>query len=138
MSMTTELAQREKFEAWAEEASALPWGYLKKRRNPSGSGYSVQVFTYMWTAWQAASAELVEALEARDKQIAEDVQIKARLCRESNSLFDRLRAAEKRIAELEARTLTVKLPDEVSWEQEQYREEVIEILRNAGVAVKGE
>lgn len=44
---------------------------------------------------------LVEALEARDKQIAKDVEIKARLCRESNSLFDRLRAAEKRIAELE-------------------------------------
>lgn len=44
---------------------------------------------------------LVEALEARDKQIANDVQIKARLCRESNSLHDRLREAEKRIAELE-------------------------------------
>lgn len=52
---------------------------------------------------------LVEALEARDKQIAKDVEIKARLCRESNSLFDRLRAAEKRIAELESRTVTVKL-----------------------------
>ncbi len=25
----TELAQREKFEAWAEECNALPWGYLK-------------------------------------------------------------------------------------------------------------
>ncbi|MBZ7765337.1 ead/Ea22-like family protein [Klebsiella michiganensis] len=53
---------------------------------------------------------LVEALEARDKQIANDVQIKARLCRESNSLHDRLREAEKRIAELESRTVTVKLP----------------------------
>lgn len=49
---------------------------------------------------------LVEALEARDKQIAQDVQIKARLCRESNSLHDRLREAEKRIAELESRTVT--------------------------------
>ncbi len=49
--------------------------------------------------------ELIAVLEARDKQIAEDVQIKARLCRESNSLHDRLRDAEKRIAELESRTV---------------------------------
>ena len=58
----TELAQREKFEGWAEEVGAQPWGYLKKQRNPSG-GYSVQIYTYMWSAWKAAGAELVEALE---------------------------------------------------------------------------
>lgn len=45
---------------------------------------------------------LLDELEAKDKQISLDVQIKARLCRESNSLHDRLRVAEKRIAELEA------------------------------------
>ncbi|EPV1453871.1 ead/Ea22-like family protein [Escherichia coli] len=45
---------------------------------------------------------LMDELEAKDKQISLDVQIKARLCRESNSLHDRLRVAEKRIAELEA------------------------------------
>lgn len=72
---------------------------------------------------------LESKLEAAEKQNALDVQIKARLCGESNSLHDRLREAEKRIAEqreyyegviadgskriaeLEARTLTVKLPD---------------------------
>ncbi len=120
MSMTTELAQRMKFEAWAEEASALPWGYLKKRRNPSGGGYSVQVFTYMWTAWQAASAELVEALEA----------------------------ALMRNAELEART--VKLPKPISVLHRRdfndahqaiyaYPEaEVNAALAEAGVAVEGE
>ncbi|HDX8334829.1 TPA: hypothetical protein ROU65_001626 [Raoultella ornithinolytica] len=32
MTDITELAQREKFEAWAEHACAAPWGYLKKRR----------------------------------------------------------------------------------------------------------
>lgn len=48
-----------------------------------------------------------EQLEAGGKQNATDVQIKARLCRESNSLHDRLREAEKRIAELEARTVGV-------------------------------
>lgn len=44
---------REDFENWAEEAGALPWGYLKRQRNPSG-GYSVQIYTYMWAAWQAS------------------------------------------------------------------------------------
>ncbi|WOJ00001.1 ead/Ea22-like family protein [Citrobacter koseri] len=48
-----------------------------------------------------AMLALLDELEARDKQVAKDIEIKARLCRESNSLFDRLRAAEKRIAELE-------------------------------------
>ncbi|MBJ8867697.1 ead/Ea22-like family protein [Citrobacter koseri] len=43
---------------------------------------------------------VAEAYEEAKEQIAKDVEIKARLCTESNSLFDRLRAAEKRIAEL--------------------------------------
>lgn len=55
--------------------------------------------------------EMLISLEAKDKVIANDVQIKARLCRESNSLHDRLRDAEKRIAELESRTVTVRLPE---------------------------
>ncbi|HCC6167782.1 TPA: ead/Ea22-like family protein, partial [Citrobacter amalonaticus] len=41
----------------------------------------------------------VHAYEEAKEQIAKDVEIKARLCIESNSLFDRLRAAEKRIAD---------------------------------------
>ncbi|HFE7524686.1 TPA: ead/Ea22-like family protein [Salmonella enterica subsp. enterica serovar Newport] len=48
-----------------------------------------------------AAEALLDELEAAVKQNAQDVQIKARLCRESNSLHDRLRDAEKRIAELE-------------------------------------
>ena len=52
----------------------------------------------------------VHAYEEAKGQVAKDVEIKARLCCESNSLFDRLRAAEKCIAELESRT--VKLPDD--------------------------
>jgi hypothetical protein len=49
----------------------------------------------------------VHAYEEGKEQIAKDVEIKARLCRESNSLHDRLREAEKRIAELEAREVTL-------------------------------
>lgn len=44
---------------------------------------------------------LVEALEKAQQQTKSDFEIKARLCKESNSLHDRLREAEKRIAELE-------------------------------------
>ncbi|WP_410793063.1 hypothetical protein [Klebsiella aerogenes] len=51
---------------------------------------------------------LVEVLEKAQQQNISDFEIKARLCKESNSLHDRLREAEKRIAELESRT--VKLP----------------------------
>ncbi|MBI0676960.1 ead/Ea22-like family protein [Citrobacter koseri] len=50
---------------------------------------------------------LLDELEASAKQNALDIQIKARLCRESNSLHDRLREAEKRIAELEAREVNL-------------------------------
>ncbi|WP_225903487.1 hypothetical protein [Enterobacter oligotrophicus] len=49
--------------------------------------------------WQLE--RLVEAMESAEQQNAANFQIKARLCRESNSLHDRLREAEKRIAELE-------------------------------------
>ncbi|EBT2373296.1 ead/Ea22-like family protein [Salmonella enterica] len=46
---------------------------------------------------------VAEAYEEAKEQIAKDVEIKARLCRESNSLHDRLRAAERSIAELESK-----------------------------------
>ncbi|WP_065906150.1 hypothetical protein [Raoultella ornithinolytica] len=84
MTDITELAQREKFEAWAEECNALPWGYLKKRRIYTGF-YSEHTYTSLWAAWKSASAELVEALEK----------------------------AQQRNAELESRTVTVKLPPEL-------------------------
>lgn len=55
---------------------------------------------------------VAEAYEEAKEQIAKDVEIKARLCRESNSLHDRLRAAERSIAELEAKLETAdKLQD---------------------------
>lgn len=65
MSMTTELAQREKFEAWAEECCGLPWGYLEKRRTYSGN-YSRQTYTSLWAAWKAACEVMAEALEAAE------------------------------------------------------------------------
>ena len=93
MTDITELAQREKFEAWAEEVGALPWGILKKHRNQDGS-YPGPHYTYMWKAWQAASAELVEALELKEEQRANWFQM-------AQKLGEDLDAAEKRNAELE-------------------------------------
>ncbi|EAX4764243.1 ead/Ea22-like family protein [Salmonella enterica] len=64
---------------------------------------------------------VAEAYEEAKEQIAKDVEIKTRLCLESNSLHDRLRAAERSIAELEARTVT--LPDrksEIFWPGDAY------------------
>ncbi|MGQ9229911.1 hypothetical protein [Klebsiella pneumoniae] len=79
MTDITELAQREKFEAWAEEVGTLPWGILKKHRNQDGS-YPGPHYTYMWKAWQAASAELVEELEKAQETIAfQQGEIKALL-----------------------------------------------------------
>lgn len=60
---------------------------------------------------------VAEAYEEAKEQIAKDVEIKARLCRESNSLFDRLRLAEKRIAELEAQNTVASLPGGFSIEE---------------------
>lgn len=61
----TELAQREKFEAWAEERCALPWGYLKNRR--TNTGYFSKLITPAYGPHgKQAGAELVEALRRRN------------------------------------------------------------------------
>ncbi|HBS5460039.1 TPA: hypothetical protein MAJ58_005209 [Klebsiella pneumoniae] len=99
----TELAQREKFEAWAEEVGALPWGILKKHRNQDGS-YPGPHYTYMWKAWQAASAELVEALEkAQAKADVYDMLRDEYGLREKGvGLADFVDWQAKRIAELDS------------------------------------
>ncbi|MGY9523626.1 hypothetical protein ACTM6F_19855 [Citrobacter freundii] len=87
---------------------------------------------------------VAEAYEEAKEQIAKDVEIKARLCLESNSLFDRLRAAEKRIAELEARE--VALPPTFWYEHDDLSSDipvldkrlVKKALSAAGIGVKGE
>lgn len=143
MTNHTEMEQREKFEAWAEEVGAQPWGYLKKQRNPSG-GYSVQIYTYMWAAWKAAGSELVEALEKAQQRIAEldndcwtyENTVKNLLeragsaevaCEMAAQILDRgerlalsrslelLRSVSCGKDALESRTVTVKLPTPLGW-----------------------
>lgn len=80
MTDTTELAQREKFEAW--------WERTQHNGNPprfgwecwrEGEGYKVDddesELDGMWEAWKAAGAELVEALEKAQQHIARQEQI---------------------------------------------------------------
>ena len=56
----------------------------------------------------------------------------------SNDAITALEAAEKRIAELESRTVTVKLPRAVSAGGQGYQEQVERILTDAGIKVEAE
>ncbi|HGO6780188.1 TPA: hypothetical protein ACK8T7_004374 [Klebsiella aerogenes] len=132
MTDITELAQREKFEAWAHSQKlSLAYG---------DCGYAFSSTEMAWRAWMASSAELVEALDLKEEQRANWFQM-------AQKLGDNLDAAEKRNAELvealekaqraqpcehsmfwdasgvkrcskcdraelESRTVTVKLPDD--------------------------
>lgn len=126
MTDITELAQREKFEAW--------WERTQHNGNPprfgwecwrDGEGYKVDddesELDGMWEAWKAAGAELVGALEKAQKSNA---FLKGQLSELANFNpdWDKLEAsyeswreiaaellvAKERIAELESRTVTVK------------------------------
>lgn len=140
----TELAQREKFEAWAEEVGALPWGILKKHRNQDGS-YSGPHYTYMWKAWQAASAELAEALEkAQTINAASEklVRCKGRYHSEQNyralaTLFG-VTTPDLPPVDGESRTITLKLPQAVSAGGQGYQEQVERILTAAGIKWEAE
>lgn len=91
MTDITELAQREKFEAW-----------FKSSFHPDKTGPYIKDQLYF--AWKAAGAELVEALEkAQTKAIEQG--------RTACELFDEVTALRQRIAELESRT--VKLSPEL-------------------------
>lgn len=76
MTDITELAQREKFEAWWERTQhngnppRFGWSHWR-----DGEGYKVDdddsELEGMWSAWKAAGAELVEALEKAQEEVEE-------------------------------------------------------------------
>ena len=97
----TELAQREqlkeKFEAWLSEktlyARYMHWC-------DSLNAYDYTGIQLAWEAYQAGGVELVEALEkaqAKNALVAGGIEASTKL--------------HERIAELESRTVTVKLPE---------------------------
>ncbi|HAU5006071.1 TPA: ead/Ea22-like family protein [Raoultella ornithinolytica] len=133
MTDITELAQREKFEAWARSQKlSIAYG---------DCGYVYSSTEMAWRAVKALSAELVEALEkAQTINAAAEklVRCKGRYHSEQNyralaALFGvttpdlpplehenvnyadaaemEIAALRQRIAKLESRTVTVKLPD---------------------------
>lgn len=91
MTDITELAQRKKFEAW-----------FKSSFHPDKTGPYIKDQLYF--AWKAAGAELVEALEKAQAQSSKWLEA----YHKAVSIGARY---EERIAELESRTVTVKLPD---------------------------
>ncbi|HIA2636074.1 TPA: ead/Ea22-like family protein [Escherichia coli] len=197
MTDITELAQREKFEAW-----------FKSSFHPDKTGPYIKDQLYF--AWKAAGAELVEALEyyksreervtslvrdnskswdelyrqveakgKRNVELVEALESEKRICAtwrktaEANSeklekaqqqmtesenrvrkqnrhiceLFDDNTALRQRIAELESRTVTVKLPDfrherfNSDWgehDAEAYQVALREALTAAGINVEVE
>ncbi|ENZ3214112.1 ead/Ea22-like family protein [Salmonella enterica] len=70
---------------------------------------SKQTFQHAFFRQSLMYDVVAEAYEEAKEQIAKDVEIKARLCRESNSLHDRLRAAERSIAELESKNSNLRI-----------------------------
>ena len=114
----TELAQREKFEAWARSQQlSIAYG---------DCGYVYSSTEMAWRAVKALSAELVEALEKAQRYIEELREWNAGLAQESFERQQRIVELQQgcendpriheiidlkeRIAELESRNVTVKLP----------------------------
>ncbi|HCL6646753.1 TPA: hypothetical protein R4079_001049 [Raoultella ornithinolytica] len=100
----TELAQREKFEAWFVNdvvGADVNFPAFKDGEYAEGEIYDEQLYFMlqaMWMAWKAANAELVEALEKAQQRIASQREYYEGVIADGG----------KRISELESRT--VKLP----------------------------
>ncbi|HBR7570601.1 TPA: hypothetical protein L9357_002502 [Klebsiella pneumoniae] len=77
MTDITELAQREKFEAWFVNdvvGADVTFPAFEDGAYAEGEIYDEQLYFMlqaMWMAWKAAGAELVEALEKTQHRIAE-------------------------------------------------------------------
>ncbi|XGN88677.1 hypothetical protein AAHW59_20215 [Klebsiella pneumoniae] len=117
MTDITELAQREKFEAWVITQICISKITLEGLRTPDGyrnSTLSGRDYNLMWNLWKAAGAELVEALKK----------------------------AQQRITQLESRA--VKLPEPFKLAKSSsgltyyYADEVNEALSAAGIKWEGE
>ncbi len=155
MTDITELALREKFEAW--------WEREYKHLESSKYTDAVPHIKYgFWMAYQAGGAELVEALESKERTIQvlessyneqtealEKAQgMEAYWKTQCRGITDHCEVLQARIAELEARTVTVKLPERYACELGYNapdpngamldRDDVIAALTAAGIKVEAE
>lgn len=103
MTDITELAQREKFEAW--------WEREYKHLESSKYTDAVPHIKYgFWMAYQAGGSELVEELEKAQEDGNEYAASERAVVVKNVALQDEIYGLKVRIAELESRTVTVKLP----------------------------
>ncbi len=110
MTDITELAQREKFEAWVMTQICISKSTMEGLRTADGyrnTTLSGTNYNRMWNCWKAAGAELVEALEKAQAQSSKWLEA----YHKAVSIGARY---EERIAELESRT--VKLPERYACE----------------------
>lgn len=122
MTDITELAQREKFEAW-----------FKSSFHPDKTGPYIKDQLYF--AWKAAGAEMVEALE---KAQGMEAYWKTQ-CR---GITDHCEELQARIAELESRTVKLPKPFKLAKSSSvltyYYADEVDAALTAAGIKVEAE
>ena len=154
MTDITELAQREKFEAWFVNdvvGADVTFPTFEDGEYSEGEIYDEQLYFMlqaMWMAWKAASVELVEALEKAQTEntagaagMAESYETTISMLRsriagleESHAQVIQSRDHYKRMSEeglkhlVESRTVTVKLPQAVSAGGQGYQEKVERIL----------
>ncbi|HBS6028372.1 hypothetical protein [Klebsiella pneumoniae] len=131
MTDITELALREKFEAW--------WEREYKHLESSKYTDAVPHIKYgFWMAYQAGGAELVEALEKAQQRNGEletysktALEFREAARDENRHLKLELEIAENRIAELESLTVTVKLPNQTQFDDPLSAYEAIEKCKEA-------
>ncbi|HBQ0860730.1 TPA: hypothetical protein L7J83_005168 [Klebsiella pneumoniae] len=110
MTDITELAQREKFEAWARSQKlGLSYG---------DCGYVFSSTEMAWRAWMASSSELVEALEKAQKRIVElsEGKVGSALLERENHHVEVVGKLTEHITELESEVEKWKQEAE-AWEQ---------------------
>ncbi|MBK4129470.1 hypothetical protein JHD96_15670 [Klebsiella michiganensis] len=107
MTDITELAQREKFEAWFVNDVAgadVNFPAFKDGEYAEGEIYDEQLYVMlqaMWMAWKAACSELVEALEKAQQERDEYEAGERSAAVKSVELQDEIYGLKARIAELE-------------------------------------
>ncbi|MEZ2402824.1 hypothetical protein ACBR19_14540 [Raoultella planticola] len=139
----TKLAQREKFEAWFVNdvvGADVTFPAFEDGAYAEGEIYDEQIYFMlqaMWMAWKAAGAELVEALEKAQRH--------ANLTEaERQAYLGLISKRDERIAELESRTVTVKLPEPFKLAKSSsgltyyYADEVNEALTEQGIKWEAE
>ncbi|EPG8405944.1 ead/Ea22-like family protein [Klebsiella pneumoniae] len=155
MTDITELAQNLK--AAANKAGADDWQakkisgdfyVIRKGSYSSQCGYRTyqpiaeidhkSTRDYVAIASPANILALVEALEKAQQQTTESENRVRKQNRHICELFDDNTALRQRIAELESRTVTVKLPQAVSAGGQGYQEKVERILTAAGIKWEAE